>query len=139
MKVYIIFGLLITIGLMTFISCNSKSNTKKVTIVNKKTIPNDLEVILIKPFNSVVYKSESENRVFVDYYYEEGFFQGNLVLELNSDEMIEFEKDSNTFLNNQSELISKDFKNLSKQRNIDPFLEKEKRTELIKNWRTKNE
>ena len=108
-----IIGLLITAGLMTSRSCDSKLNTKKHTNEKKNTIPDDLEVIMIKPFNSIVYKSQSENRVFVDYYYEEGFFQGNLVLELNSDEMIKFEKDSNTFLTNQSILIYKDFKNLS--------------------------
>lgn len=67
------------------------------------------------------------------------FFQGNLILELNSDEIIEFNKDSNTFLNDQSNLISKDFKNLFKLRNIKPFIEEEQRTELIKNWRIKNE
>ncbi|MBG6129231.1 hypothetical protein IWQ47_000076 [Aquimarina sp. EL_43] len=138
-KTYIIIGLLITIGLMTFISCNSKSNSTKTTIKKKDTIPKDLEVILIKPFNSVVYKSMAENRIFIDYYYEEGFFQGNLILELNSDEIIEFNKDSNTFLNDQSNLISKDFKNLFKLRNIKPFIEEEQRTELIKNWRIKNE
>jgi len=130
--------LLSNLGACTQKETQQETREIKTQEIKNDLIPNDLKVVSIKPFNYVVFKSLSENRFFVDYYYEEGFFQGNLVLELNSEEVIAFENDPNIFLNHQSSLISKDFKNIFEQRNIEPFLEQEHKNTLITNWKTEN-
>ena len=102
-----------------------------------KGMPNDLKVVSFRPFHSIVFESLNDKKIFISYYYEEGFFQGNLDLELNSEEILKYKEDSNSFLNNQSRQISLNYKNLFKQRNITNFIKREKVTALIKDWKNK--
>ena len=127
---------------------NSEKNLKttKTSYINNesselgekiKDMPNDLKVVSFRPFHSIVFESLNDKKIFISYYYEEGFFQGNLDLELNSEEILKYKEDSNSFLNNQSRQISLNYKNLFKQRNITNFIKREKVTALIKDWKNK--
>ncbi len=92
-------------------------------IVNnfKNNYPEDLKVITFKRFNWIVYTSELEGRYFVSYYYESGFFQGDVIIELSKKEIENIQIDKEKFLGKQSKEMSKDFKKFSAERNLDDF------------------
>lgn len=111
-----------------------KTNNNSNLIKKKKDIPEDLRIISNRPFHSIVFDSKKEKRIFISYYYESGFYQGELVLELNKDEILKFREDSNTFINNQSNLLSKNYTWYLNERNIKEFLKDTRITELRKKW-----
>jgi len=114
-----------TLNTLTFI----KKMNKKINI------PKDLRVIMWKYYCWVVYESKNQNRFFISYHYESGFFQGNVALELNNKEILEFQKSPDDFLENQSKQVSKNYSLYSKERNIEEFHKVVDSKRLIEDWR----
>ncbi|MGG8496741.1 hypothetical protein ACQY1Q_10010 [Tenacibaculum sp. TC6] len=114
-----------------------KDSLSTKPIKKNKNIPNDLKIISFKDFHSTVYESVLENKIFISYYYESGFSQENLVLELNSKEVLKFRENANEFINKQATLISKNFNHIYKERNIENFIDKNLMLKLMTAWKNK--
>lgn len=115
---------------------NKPLNQQVLNKVNDKA-SKELKIILYKPFHSIVYESVLENKIYVSYYHESGFFQGSLTIELSPTETSKFRENNNEFINNQAKLISKDFKYNYENRNIENFSNKYQTSELIAEWKNK--
>ena len=100
-----------------------------------QNLPKDLRIVRYKPMNWIVYESKSQQRFFVSYYYESGHFQGNLVLELNADEISKYKHHPQDLLNDQSKLISSNFIAYDRERNIEEFSKLVDSSRLIQKWK----
>lgn len=125
------------------ISKKNDSSISKKIIVNSdlhenQDIPNDLKIISFKKFHHTVYESRKEKKIYISYYYESGFNQGILNLELNPTEILNFRENPKEFINTQSATISNNLTEFHQERNIENFIENNKCIELINEWNNKN-
>ena len=98
-------------------------------------IPKDLIVTSYQRFQWTVFESLTEERVFVSYYYESGHFQGDVVVELDDDEKLNFNAHAVDFLRNQLQEVKGDYNGLLKTKHIFNFHKIVDSSKLIAVWR----
>ena len=99
----------------------------------------NLIVTTYNRFNWVVYESRLSNKVFVSYYYESGFNQDSVVLDLTEKEIKGFRSDQNSFLKVQSSDIRKYYHSYKLTRDIKGFHQRIEANKLLPNWKKSQE
>ena len=101
-------------------------------------IPGDLQVIFYSRFKGIFYGS-SNGQIFASIYYEEGFFNGDVVFELNEEERKQFKEDKDILLEKYSSIVGEAFFEFKDKRHIYEFEHIADPTSLVVKWRRSNE
>lgn len=104
----------------------------------KINIPDDLEVIYYKGFKGIFYGS-SNGQIFASLYFEEGPFQGDVIIELNDEEKKYFKRDRDGFLDEYSKKVGQSYFSFKDKRHIYEFNHIADTGSLIAKWRKENE